>query len=90
MTTIHRTSGAHRAYMKGAPELVLERCTHVMDEGGPRMLEPGDRAAILAANEEMAKGALRVLGLASRDLPEGIACPRTTWRTTWCSSALPG
>jgi len=73
MTTIHETAGQRRACMKGAPEVVLERCTHVMEESGPRLLGPADRAAILAANEEMAKDALRVLGLAFRDLPEGAA-----------------
>ncbi|MHB8844764.1 MAG: cation-translocating P-type ATPase [Nitrospirota bacterium] len=73
MTTVHETAGRRMACMKGAPELVLERCTRVMEESGPRQLTDQDRAAILAANEEMAAGALRVLGLASRDLPEGIA-----------------
>ena len=73
MTTIHEMSGRSTACMKGAPELVLERCTHVMEENGPRPLGSADRAAILAANEGMAKDALRVLGLASRDLPDGIA-----------------
>jgi len=32
-----------------------------------------DRAAVLAANEEMAADALRVLAVASRELPAGIA-----------------
>jgi len=73
MTTIHEAAGRRAACMKGAPELVLGRCTQVMEEGGPRLLSEADRAAILAANEEMAKGALRVIGLASRELPEGIA-----------------
>jgi len=73
MTTIHERSGRRTACMKGAPELVLERCTHMLEESGPRPLTDQDRTAILAANEEMAKGALRVLGLASRDLPDGIA-----------------
>jgi P-type Ca2+ transporter type 2C len=70
MTTIHETAGHRTACMKGAPEMVLERCSHVMEDGGPRTLKPEDRTAILAANEGMAKDALRVLGLASRDLPD--------------------
>ncbi len=71
MTTVHETAGRRRACMKGAPEIVLSRCTHLLEVGGPRLLADGDRTAILAANEEMAKDALRVLGLASRDLPGG-------------------
>ena len=73
MTTIHRTSGADTAYMKGAPELVLGRCTHILDGSGVRPLGEGDRAAVLRANEEMAKAALRVLAVASRVLPAGTA-----------------
>ena len=73
MTTIHEKAGQRTACMKGAPELVLGRCSHVMQESGPRALTPEGRDAILAANESMAKDALRVLGLASRDLPAGAA-----------------
>jgi P-type Ca2+ transporter type 2C len=56
--------------MKGAPETVLRRCSHVMDDDGPRPLTDEDRKAILAANENMAEAALRVLAMASRELPE--------------------
>jgi len=70
MTTVHEQAGRLRACMKGAPELVLLRCSHVMADGGPRPLTDRDRTAILAANEAMAKDALRVLALASRELPE--------------------
>ena len=73
MTTIHRTGGAHSASLKGAPEVVLSRCTRILDDGGVRPLDEADRAAILRANEEMAGDALRVLAVASRDLPEDIA-----------------
>jgi Ca2+-transporting ATPase len=73
MTTIHRAGGSTRAYMKGAPELVLTACTHALENRGIRPLTEEDRAAILRANEEMAAGALRVLAVASRDLPDGVA-----------------
>jgi Ca2+-transporting ATPase len=71
MTTVHERVGQRTAYMKGAPELVLQRCSQVMEDGGPRPLTDQDRTAILAANEAMAKDALRVLAAASRELPEG-------------------
>ena len=71
MTTVHEQAGRRTAYMKGAAELVLERCTHVLEDGGPRPLTDQDRIAILAANEEMAKDALRVLALSNRELPDG-------------------
>jgi len=73
MTTIHRSGGGHVASLKGAPELVLERCSRILENGVERPLTDADRAAVLRANEDMAAGALRVLAVASRALPEGIA-----------------
>ncbi|MDH4163804.1 MAG: HAD-IC family P-type ATPase, partial [Nitrospirota bacterium] len=73
MTTIHERSGQRIASVKGAPELVLERCSHILDNGSARPLVEADRTAVLAANEEMAKGALRVLAVATRELPAGIS-----------------
>jgi Ca2+-transporting ATPase len=68
MTTVHQMSdGKRMAFMKGAPELVLERCTHILEEGGVRELSESDRTHVLKVNEEMAQEALRVLGFAYRD-----------------------
>lgn len=51
-------------FVKGAPDVLLERCA-----AGPQgPLTPWQREGILRANEEMAGRALRVLGVASRDL----------------------
>ncbi|MBM4129356.1 MAG: HAD-IC family P-type ATPase, partial [Nitrospira sp.] len=75
MTTIHHmVDGKKIAFMKGAPEVVLERSSSVTEGNGNRPLSEDDRTQILKANEEMAKGALRVLGIAYRELPEGIVC----------------
>ncbi len=60
--------------VKGAPDVVLELCTRyqaMSDESRP--LTPEVRAGIIAANDEMTKDALRVLGLAyrvERDVPD--------------------
>lgn len=73
MTTIHQMEdGKRMAFMKGAPEVVLERCTHILDETGVRELKEMDRREILKGYEEMAQEALRVLGLAYRECPDGI------------------
>ncbi|MDH5203458.1 MAG: HAD-IC family P-type ATPase, partial [Nitrospirota bacterium] len=75
MTTVHQMQdGKRTAFMKGAPEIVLERCTSITDGNGTRPLTEDDRAKILKANEEMAQGALRVLGLAYREISLAIAC----------------
>jgi len=73
MTTIHEAYGKSKiAYMKGAPEIVLERCTKVYTNGKVRKLTDETRRQILAVNEAMAVQALRNLGLAYRELPESL------------------
>ncbi len=71
MTTVHRMQdGRLMAFMKGAPEIVLAASNRVLGPDGAPPLEDGDRARILAANEAMAGDALRVLGLACRELDD--------------------
>ncbi|HET8699915.1 MAG TPA: cation-transporting P-type ATPase, partial [Gammaproteobacteria bacterium] len=62
-----------RALTKGAPDVLLARCSHELVGERPRPLTPERRAAILAVNEELAGRALRTLGVAFRMLPEGAA-----------------
>jgi Ca2+-transporting ATPase len=61
------------AAIKGAPDVILDLCTQVQTMGDqPTPLTEGHRASILAANDEMAKKALRVLAVAfrvERDIP---------------------
>ncbi|MEM3626926.1 MAG: cation-translocating P-type ATPase [Candidatus Bathyarchaeia archaeon] len=74
MTTIHTTSGQKRiAYMKGAPEIVLEKCTKILIKGKARKITEDDRAKILKVNEDMASQALRNLGFAFKELPESVS-----------------
>ncbi len=73
MTTIHQTeNGQKTAFMKGAPEIVVERCSHILDDGGIRELSDTEKAQIIKTNETMAQDALRILGVAYRELPEGL------------------
>ena len=73
MSTIHQMQdGKRMAFMKGAPEVVLQRCSHILADGGIRELKKTERVQILKVNEEMALGALRVLGFAYRDCPDSI------------------
>jgi P-type Ca2+ transporter type 2C len=56
--------------VKGAPEVVLDHCTHLIDaHGQTQLLMPTTREAILTANATMAEHALRVLALASKRAP---------------------
>lgn len=74
MTVVCRqASGSQVAYVKGAPDVVLDLCTHVYKGGLAVPLTVRDREAILEHNSALAKEALRVLALAYRDLPGGFA-----------------
>jgi len=74
MSTIHAApSGEIVAYVKGAPEILIELCTHILTEEGVRPLTEQDRAAVLASNDKMATGALRVLAMAYRVVPEDLS-----------------
>ncbi|OUQ25995.1 calcium-translocating P-type ATPase, PMCA-type [Flavonifractor sp. An135] len=59
MSTLHpRKGGGYRLVVKGAPDVLLSRCR----------VDGETRQAALAANAAMAEQALRVLGVAYRDL----------------------
>ncbi len=58
----------YAAIVKGAPDLVLERCTHVQTDEGPVPMTDAWREKVSAANVEMASQALRVLAVAYRSL----------------------
>jgi calcium-translocating P-type ATPase len=66
MTTIHRVEGGFAAYVKGSPQEVLERCDAVEWGGSIRPLDGALRAAIRAANDDLARPGLRVLAVATR------------------------
>jgi Ca2+-transporting ATPase len=83
MTTLHRVvepsqadpspfvDQHHRQWVvaatKGAPDIVLELCTHVQRMDDSRVpLTPESRRQILEANDRMSQQALRVLGVAYR------------------------
>jgi len=73
MTTVHIISGKKKmAYMKGAPEVVLEKCAKIFVNGKVRKITEEDREKILKVNDAMATQALRNLGFAFRELPESV------------------
>ena len=72
--------GKLRAFMNGAPEVLLDRCTHIYTPAGVRPLAPADREMILKINISMANRGLRVLGSAYHDLA-GLAPEALTAET---------
>jgi len=68
MSTVHDLgNGRFIQYTKGAPDVVLRRCTSVLTGAGPRELDDKTRARVLAENKRMAGKALRVLAAAQRE-----------------------
>jgi Ca2+-transporting ATPase len=70
MTTVHKTpENEVVAYMKGAPETVLEKCSQILENGKEVKLTQAKIAKVLQANEQLASNALRVLAMAYKRLP---------------------
>ncbi len=81
MTTIHQLTDGHHlhaglersslvAFVKGAPDILLQFCDCVALNGHEKPLTEAMRQEILNANAEMARQALRVLGVAMRPLTQ--------------------
>jgi Ca2+-transporting ATPase len=80
MTTVHTDrEGAVVAFVKGAPDLLVDRCARWERAGRIERLTAEARARILEMNDRMATDALRVLGIAYRrlDAVPGAPSPET-------------
>jgi len=86
MTTIHQVVDGRTpepglvqsrfiAFVKGAPDIVLQHCDCVMEEGQPQPLTDAKCQEILDAHQDMARQALRVLGVAYRPLMHAPESP---------------
>ena len=60
------------AYVKGAPEVILERSTKIFKDGDVVALNTIDKNEVESAYKEMAKSGLRTLAIAFRKLPNDI------------------
>ena len=72
MTTVHTdTERPERllVFTKGAPDILLSRCTLEQVGGEARPLTGQRRQELAATNDELARQALRTLGVAVRELP---------------------
>ena len=72
MTTIHRKGDKFAVYTKGAPDVILELCTDILEEKVVP-LTPEKKEEILSAYQKMASRALRALAMAYKEvgkLPE--------------------
>ena len=63
---VEEADGSFEQYTKGAPDVILNLCTQVYENGEVVPMTEARREELLAANKAMADEALRVLALASR------------------------
>jgi len=69
MSTIHKTGdGRYIAYVKGAPDVVLELCHTILEDGKDVPITEARRQHIINTIHELGRGGLRVLGVAYRHL----------------------
>ena len=68
MTMIRRNNGEFIAYVKGAPDVLLKKCTSIFENGLERPLTEEDLNRILQINDSLAEKALRILACAYRKL----------------------
>lgn len=66
MTTVHKYDSEFISYTKGAPDVLLSRCSQILTENGIRAITEDDKIQIRSANKSMADKALRVLALGMR------------------------
>lgn len=92
MSTVHTLpDGGFIQYTKGAPDVILDRCTHVWENGQAVPMSGEHRRAILEDNKRMAGKALRVLCAAVRhydNMPED--CSAQALETELCFVGLTG
>jgi Ca2+-transporting ATPase len=75
MTLLRRTSDGFRAYVKGAPDVILRTCRFIQLPGRIDPFTDALRQEVLDANRQLASKGLRVLAMAYRDF---VMSPDTT------------
>jgi Ca2+-transporting ATPase len=68
MTTVHREGSTTVAYVKGAPDLLLEQCSAVLRGGSRHVLSEAERSEAAAMVHKLGAERLRVLALAEREI----------------------
>jgi len=72
MTTINEYQGKKIAFSKGAPKIIIEKCSHYYENQKIKKLDNKKKQELLNKNRDMASKALRVLAMAYRELPSKI------------------
>jgi len=71
MTIIRKSESGMAAYVKGAPDMLLNDCANIEEDGSTRTLTEQEKSVIRNMNDELAGQAMRVLAVGYRKL-DGI------------------
>jgi len=80
MTTIHNTSEGIFAYVKGAPETILDICDNIYKNKGEKKLTKKERERILNITQKMASDGLRVIAVAYKKITRKVFTPEIVER----------
>lgn len=75
MTTIYKKDKGYKVITKGAPDVLIDKCSKIYLDGQVVLLDNSNKNKIIETNNEMANEALRVIAVAYIDkdnLPEKI------------------
>lgn len=64
----NKNSKNTEAYVKGAPEIVINLCSHILENGKIRRINKNDKNKIIAVQNSFAQKALRTLACAYKDV----------------------
>ena len=76
MSTFHKYTKKIIQYTKGAPDVILQNCTHYIENSNIYKLNEKIRKEIVSKNKDMAQRALRVLAAACKfydDMPQNLS-----------------
>ena len=68
MTTIHKVNNEYLSITKGAPDVLIKRCSKILKNGEIKKITEYDKIKIKDTNIEMANNALRVLAVAYKEI----------------------
>ena len=83
MTTIHRYGNKYRIITKGAPDVLLKRCTHYYQNGQIDSIF-SKKESIYEQNNQMAEKALRVIAVAYKDVEKLLETQDMEQDLTFC------
>lgn len=66
--SVETKGGSRLLFVKGAPDVILEKCSYYENGGNAVLLDAPTRKRLLRENDEMANAALRVLAVACREI----------------------